>query len=466
MGRPGAVQGGVMDDFRNGHLNWDGWSFDYLVSSTEGLSLLNGYYAGRKVWKKLCMPVIRVKYVKDGTGIPYNPFPDGCGPYADHIQWITSEGLWARATDISGYPHHLIRQGRCADNYVGITEFEMESDGVTARWLELGIYARIGEYHIYQGYYLTERMCCPRVFSRGLACNLEHVHHAYWRFDLDVDGDDAQRAMVVRGDDFAGYFDLEGAYKMDEADLDRTRWAIENKRTGSRVWIFPDDVNPKEDPKERGKCDAFSVQDANVRLYRASEDREWPFHTSEMQWEPQDNPEGGDIVFWFVSHLKHIPERGDGDPWHPTGPTLLLEQVVSDAPQPATSFREITVEVEMEIVHSAALSDDAKRTFNYQGTVRLDREHYHGELAFRSDPVGDTTRASISIAFEWNTDGSIGVDYTATILLHANPADHEIHHLNVLREGSAEVNVHLRSGGLLPDQARVKLALANRQQAR
>jgi hypothetical protein len=310
-----------MADYRNGHIGWEGWELDYLVSSTEGLSLLNGHYQGRKLWKKLSLPVIRVKYVKDGTGIPYYPFPDGCGPYADHIQWITAEQLYAKLSDISGFPHHLVRIKRCDDQYVGISSFEIpgSNGGPATRWLEIGVYARIGEYHIYQAYYLTERLVCPRVFSRGLACNLEHVHHAYWRFDLDVDGDAPQRVLVVRGDGTAGYVSLEGAYRMN-GDL-QTRWAVENLNTHSRVWIFPDDNKPGE---EVGSTDAFSVQDANIRKYRPSEDVAWPFHTNEMEWEAQENPDGGDVVFWFVSHLKHIPEK-NADPWHCVGPTLLLE---------------------------------------------------------------------------------------------------------------------------------------------
>ena len=74
---------GVMttDDVRNGHLQWEKWCFDYLVSHTEGLALLNGYHDGRKVFKKLSLPVIRVKYVKDGSGT--HASPDGCGPYAE-----------------------------------------------------------------------------------------------------------------------------------------------------------------------------------------------------------------------------------------------------------------------------------------------------------------------------------------------------------------------------------------------
>src|SRR5262249_39162619 len=155
--------------------------FDYLVTNTEGLALLNGYYDGRKVFKKLSLPVIRVKYVKDGSVLPHNPFSHGCGPYADQIQWITAESLHGRWTDIEGSPRHLVRIKRCNNKYIGISTFEIASDDGDSRWLELGVYARIGAYHVYQAYYLSERLLCPRVFSRGLQCNLEHVHHAYWR---------------------------------------------------------------------------------------------------------------------------------------------------------------------------------------------------------------------------------------------------------------------------------------------
>ncbi len=446
------------DDVRNGHLNWEKWCFDYLVSSTEGLALLNGYFDGRKVFKKLSLPVIRVKYVKDGSVVPYNPFSEGCGPYADHVQWIPAESLRGRWTDLVGAPRHLVRIERCNNQYVGISTFEIPSDGGDSRWLEVGVYARIGAYHIYQVYYLSERLLCPRVFSRGLECNLEHVHHAYWRLDLDVDGDAPQRVMVVR-DGFAGYFDREGAYRMDG---DRTtRWAVENLRTRSRVWIFPDDTPPGE---AVGSTDAFCVLDANIRTYRASEDIAWPFHTGELDFQPQDDPDGTDVVFWFVSHLKHVPEN-DADPWHAVGPTLLLEPASPGEPQPRAALRAVTVEVEITVQHAAALAADPERTFSFSftQTAALDRDRYHAEIAYQTEPVGGATRAAVVATLTWQPDGSIGADCGATLYCHTGNADTEVHHVNVLRDHGEELLFDLASGGLVPDRARVRLTLINRQ---
>lgn len=440
------------DDVRNGHLSWDSWCFDYLVSHTEGLALLNGYHDGRKVFKKLSLPVIRVKYVKDGSGT--HAAPDGCGPYADHVQWLTAESLRARWSEHRGDPHHLVRIKRCQNKYVGISTFEVRSDAGDSRWLEIGVYARIGEYHIYQVYYLSDRLVCPRVFSRGLQCNLEHVHHAYWRFDLDVDGDAPQRVMVVR-DELAGYFDLEGAYHMDGDPT--TRWAVENLRTRSRVWIFPDDTPPGD---EVGRTDAFCVLDANIRKYRPSEDIAWPFHTGEIDFRPQDNPDGSDVVLWFVSHLRHVPEDG-ADPWHAVGPTLLVEPAIPGEPQPREALRTVAVDVEIAVKRAATLVADTERTFSFTQITALDRDHAHAEIAYQTEPVGTAARAAVLATLTWNADGSVGVDCSATLYLRSDSADTETHHVNVLRDRDEEIYIHLASGGLVPDRARIRLKLTN-----
>src|SRR5262249_15912576 len=149
---------------------------------------------------------------------------------------------------------------------------------------------------------------------------------------------------------------MEGAERM-EGDAS-TRWAVENMRTKSRVWIFPDDVPPDE---EHGSTDAFCVMDANIRKYRECEDAPWPFHTKEMDFQPQENPDGRDVVFWYVSHLKHIPEK-HADPWHCVGPTLLLDPAPSK-PAPPGSTRSVSVDAEIVVTHSAALKADVTETF-------------------------------------------------------------------------------------------------------
>ncbi len=77
-----------MPNSRTGHINWDGWRFDYAVSDSEGLSLLNGSFREMGVIGKFSLPVIRVKYRRDGGWLDWRRVLGlGAGPYADQIKW-------------------------------------------------------------------------------------------------------------------------------------------------------------------------------------------------------------------------------------------------------------------------------------------------------------------------------------------------------------------------------------------
>ena len=225
------------------------------------------------------------------------------------------------------------------------------------------------------------------------------------------------------------------------------------------MWIFPDDTPPGE---EVGRTDAFCVLDANIRTYRPSEDIAWPFHTGEIDFRPQDDPDGTDVVFWFVSHLKHVPEDG-ADPWHAVGPTLLLEPAIPGESQPREALRTVAVEVEITVKRATALAADTERTFSFAQTAALDRDHAHAEIAYQTEPVGTAPRAAVLATLTWNADGSVGVDCRATLYPRTDGLDSETHHVNVLRDRDEEVNIHLASGGLVPDRARVRLKLTNRR---
>lgn len=449
-----------MDDFRNGHVNWNNWSFDYLVADTEGLCLLDGYYAGRKIFKKLSLPVIRVKYVKDGSHIPYlgSIIPDGCGPYADHIQWVTAESIFGHLSDLAGSPHHLVRMQKFGDQYVGMQEFIISDNGISTKWMEIGVYARIGEYHIYMVYYLSDRLICPRIYSRGLACNLQHVHHPYWRFDFDLDGTDNQRVLLARNNNYAAYYDLEGMDVM--APNSNTRWGVQNITTKATAWVFPD--LPPHDGDEQGAVDAFSVMDANIRIYRPEEDC-WPFHTNELDFQPQVNPDGKDVVLWFVSHLLHIPD-GTGDPWHCVGPTIVLVPPEPAVPVPPESKRVITISADISITHAALLKKDVTTSFHFTGTVLLEEYSYYNEIVFETDPVAETTRAKLALKFTWNADYSVAADYVADLFIHADDGDQEMNHFNILKNHHEDLTIHMKSGGLEPDTAIITISLGNKQQ--
>jgi hypothetical protein len=57
-----------MSEASSGHLKWNDWALDYGVFGTQGLSLINGVFRGQRMFNKLSLPVIRVKYTKDEYG--------------------------------------------------------------------------------------------------------------------------------------------------------------------------------------------------------------------------------------------------------------------------------------------------------------------------------------------------------------------------------------------------------------
>ena len=83
-----------MGETSNGHQKWKDWFFDYGVFGDEGLSLVDGYFRGQRMFNKLSLPVIRVKYLLDeqwGGITAY--FGIACGPYNDKIFWDTEDFL-------------------------------------------------------------------------------------------------------------------------------------------------------------------------------------------------------------------------------------------------------------------------------------------------------------------------------------------------------------------------------------
>lgn len=54
-----------MGESSNGHKKWGDWFFDYGVFGKEGLCLVNGFFRGQRMFNKLSLPVIRVKYLVD-----------------------------------------------------------------------------------------------------------------------------------------------------------------------------------------------------------------------------------------------------------------------------------------------------------------------------------------------------------------------------------------------------------------
>jgi hypothetical protein len=324
-----------MPDSRSGHLkNKASWTFDYDVPDSEGLTLLNGSFLGVRIFDKLSLPVIRVKYLVDeaavpsrrksgsvegaiiggvvggifggpagaaagaaaGAGAGYAAAGNGAGPFADQIRWVL-EGT-----------HGLQRIANRNNEYVGIHEYEVNN----VYWIEICVYARIGAYHIAQQWHLSHLgHILPRVWSKGLTINQDHTHHPYWRFDFDFDGHANNRVWAFDGASWK-YYPVEA----NDTKVPGGYWFVRNERTNNGAWIFPG--------KNDGHADAFSSMDLAVRRYDSLEGlNPWRFGTGELgdlNGEPVAND---DVVCWYVAHLFHRASEG-GDHWHWAGPTVQV----------------------------------------------------------------------------------------------------------------------------------------------
>jgi hypothetical protein len=322
-----------------GHIDWTTWRFDYSVPDSDGLALLNGWYQNHHIFVKLSMPVIRVKYDKDGGpgdlrreqgaieggvggaavgwlfGGPLGALAvgavgagagheviggTGAGPYADRISWNLDPGG----------SHGLQRiAGRGNNEFILLCEHVW--GGI--RWLEIGVYCRIGAYHIYQAWLLSEQgELLPRVFSKGLTINMDHTHHPYWRFHFGVDGRSHNRLWLVTVTDRWGYYPHECNIVRDPVWADRH--LVRNEHTGRGVWIIggPHDGQP----------DAFSRLDLALRRYRPEQDVGWPFGKDGLQFGYGEAAADDDIVVWYVAHMRHHAAQG-GDTFHDCGPKLV-----------------------------------------------------------------------------------------------------------------------------------------------
>jgi hypothetical protein len=392
---------------RNGHVQWGAWSFDYNVADSEGLALLAGSFRGRRVFSKLSLPVIRVKYTQDEDFL-HNPLlKNGCGPYNDQITW-DPEDFGENLNPIAG-PHHLVKiGGECGGRYVCVKSFIGENG---TPWLELGVYARIGAYHIYQAWNLNDHgVVAARAFSKGLSCNLDHWHHPYWRFNIDLDEPGQQRVNIYDGGTHVGVVDREGRFL--NATWADARYNIENVRTGAKAWIFP--PKPDADHGIVGPND-FSRVDAYVRKYRPGEDRAWPHRPEEdIGFAVHEPLAADDVVFWSVGHLHHRADEGK-DHWHSVGPTIVFdipEPVVTE--HPPDSFRRVRVEGTIKLKDYRLIGSDKKKTQDFEKTVLVNPNTPHAELTVNAGPVGDV-KLILRLRVVRNADNSVFVNFDARL---------------------------------------------------
>lgn len=276
---------------QTGQTIWGAWTIDWIVKDGAGLNIRDVFYDNERVFWKASHPVIRVKYNNNS-----------CGPYADRIN--------------SG---NLLKISNCGNKKVCQRSFSSSGKN----WLELGVLAKIGQYQIYQAWYFShDGQIDVRMWGRGLQCNVDHDHHAYWRMDFDIDGAGGDQVFVFDSNRpnegwGPGWHKFTNELNDVKNAATSRKWFVRDNSTSHGFWVLPGPSRP---------ADSFSTKDMGVRRYRSSEDEPWPFGAwGHLGYLNGESVEERDIIIWYVGHLFHPASAGPNQ-WEWVGPYLIIHR--------------------------------------------------------------------------------------------------------------------------------------------
>jgi len=320
------------------HRDWQNWSFDYQVNGrADGISLTKVKYKGVEILGKASMPVMRVFYDNDA-----------CGPYADRIGGDLTPVSWAN------------------NELVVLREFSQSG----RQWLEVGIQDTIGDYVIYQSWYLSaDGILDGHIFSKGLQCNVNHIHYPYWRMDFDLAGKENDQIRKFVGSDWQTVA-TESNDSVTSANSHR--WQVRDTITGDSVniefgsagWSSIDGTVVPED--------SFVNNLILSRLFKSNENNGWPYGAhSEVPNDDGENINGQDLIVWYKGYMPHSADEGP-DLWHSTGVRFIVNLADTTNPPPTDNEPNIThpgnQESQVGDSISLQISASGNNTLSYSAT--------------------------------------------------------------------------------------------------
>jgi hypothetical protein len=220
-------------------------------------------------------------------------YESGAGPYKDQLAIGNMQG------PVKVYEH----------NQSGFRHLVVES------------YHRIGRYQIVDRWFFrTDGLILPQLLSAGLQHPATHQHHVYWRFDFDIGGAANNLVLAhmnVGGDWGYGPGWLPLPRETWQVTTSASNWAVINKQSNLQYII---DRGPNDAPS-----DAFEPADMYLVAFHGNEDLKGrlgsAYAADIFTHINNESVDGGDVVFWYVSHLRHQYPGPEGE-WHAVGPLL------------------------------------------------------------------------------------------------------------------------------------------------
>lgn len=319
----------------NGHIAWPAdaplWELDVYrpanrtTLNSGGLEIRDVRYRGRLVLARASVPVLNVEYDRA---------EGGCGCYRD---WQTTEapmeigdgaelplpcvaeaapGDVVTACEANADPRNPAPGGDVG-TFRGISVEDYGDELVLTSHAQAGWYRYRMKWHLYA----DGRIWPEFSFAAATAActQIGHRHHAYWRFDFDLDGTPTDDVVREHLGDEAVPFARE-ASRVLGGPTDATFWSVTDAASGIGYEIHPGEGD------RRLPVDPYSKTDALVLRYKLDEIDDGGSILNggcAFNFEPFVDGElldGADTVFWYRSGALH--EAGNPFECDLVGPML------------------------------------------------------------------------------------------------------------------------------------------------
>jgi Copper amine oxidase, enzyme domain len=282
----------------------------------SGVELKFVNYKKKRVLYQAHVPILNVRYDNDA-----------CGPYRDW-QWqesmFTANGVdKAPGIRICPTPAQTILDSENDNgNFKGVAIYVQGQEVVLVSEMEAGWYRYISEWRLHTNGTISPRFGFSAV-QNSCVCN-KHHHHAYWRFDFDIETPSNNLVEEFNDPILIGNSNWhKKTYEIKRAkDSARKRkWRITNTISGSSYEIIPG--------ANDGTLDSFGVGDLWVLRYHGGSEiddgvtnvggtpDQCKAHIDKFVNE--ENVENKDVVIWYGAHFTHDIHAHAG---HIVGPTL------------------------------------------------------------------------------------------------------------------------------------------------
>ena len=383
----------------NGHVAWPAddpvWEFDFYRPANRtslnggGLEIRNVTFRGRRVLDRASVPVLNVEYDRGGCGCFRDwqtiETPIDLGPGATRVLPCLAQsapGAVRTACEANADARNRAPGGDVGD-FAGVAVEDYGDELVLTGHSGAGWYRYRMKWHFYADGRIWPEFSFAA--TAAVCTQTAHRHHAYWRFDFDLDG--TPRDDVVREHAGGGPgrpFTAE-ASRVLGGPSDRTYWSVVDAATGLGYEVVPGEAD------RQLPADAFSKTDALVLRYRVDEiDDGLTVHSGcAFAFEPFVDGEaldGEDTVFWYRSgalHAKGSPFECDvvGPMLRPIGlgpdgrPDDGAAEIEPVRPNPSAGTARTRFRVPTSQAVSVELYDTAGRRVAvlFEGTARAGR---------------------------------------------------------------------------------------------